>query len=179
MPKSTFAGHPLHPQLISLPLGLLPFACVMDLMYARTEKEEYANAAYYSVIGGLLGGLAAGAAGAVDYLALKNDQPAKRAANMHAILNIGALGLWAMNLGMRSRKQRSSPSAAAMSVIGTIGLVISGWFGGYLVYNKGMRVKGVDPLEEERELRLPGDEKLHDALHGMEHLVGREGLVYR
>jgi uncharacterized membrane protein len=179
MPKSTFAGHPLHPQLVAAPMGLLPFACVMDVLHAVTEEEEYADAAYYAVWGGLIGGLAAGAAGAVDYLAIRNDQPAKRAANLHAIMNIAGLGLWGVNLAMRGRDRRSNRAVTGLSVLGTLWLLVGAWFGGYLVYSKGMRVKGVDPLEDEPELALPGDEALHDALHELEHVVGREGLVYR
>jgi uncharacterized membrane protein len=180
MPKSTLAGHPLHPQLIAAPMGLLPFSCVMDLMYLATGDEEYADAAYYTLVGGLVGGVAAGAAGAVDYLAIGNHQPAKKAANLHAILNIAALSLWGVNLSLRRRRQRSGRLVASLSVIGTLALLVSQWFGGYLVYNKGLRVKNIDPLEAEPDLALPGDKALHDALHGLEHSIAPEqGVVYR
>jgi uncharacterized membrane protein len=66
MPQSTLVGHPLHPQLIYSPLGLLPFSLVMDGLYAVTGKPSYADAAYYTLVGGTVGGLAAGAAGALD-----------------------------------------------------------------------------------------------------------------
>ena len=63
MPKTTFAGHALHPQLIVLPAGLLPFSAVLDAMSLATGKREYSDAAYYTLAGGFVGGLAAGAAG--------------------------------------------------------------------------------------------------------------------
>jgi uncharacterized membrane protein len=43
MPKTTLAGHPLHPQLVGFPIGLLPFGLVMDAMYAVTNDEAYAR----------------------------------------------------------------------------------------------------------------------------------------
>jgi uncharacterized membrane protein len=43
MPKTTFAGHPLHPQLVGLPIGLLPFSFVMDTAYAVTREKTYAK----------------------------------------------------------------------------------------------------------------------------------------
>ena len=63
MPLTTFAGHPLHPQLITMPAGLLPFSLVLDLLHLKTGRRSYADAAYYTMIGGLAGGVAAGAAG--------------------------------------------------------------------------------------------------------------------
>src|SRR4028118_434600 len=98
MPRSTFAGHALHPQLIVVPAGLLPFSFVMDAMNLATGRKSYADAAYYTMIGGLLGGLAAGTAGAIDYLAIPVESNTKRTANMHAVLNITALGLTGLNL---------------------------------------------------------------------------------
>jgi uncharacterized membrane protein len=34
----TVAGHPLHPQLIGIPVGVLPFALVMDGAYHLTGR---------------------------------------------------------------------------------------------------------------------------------------------
>jgi len=62
MPEMTFAGHPLHPQLISFPLGLLPFSLVMDFLHKATGEDCYKESAYHCMMGGVVGGLAAGAA---------------------------------------------------------------------------------------------------------------------
>ena len=64
MPKTTFVGHALHPQLINMPMALLPFSFALDLMHLATGKRSYAEAAYYSMVGGYLGGVAAASAGA-------------------------------------------------------------------------------------------------------------------
>jgi len=45
MPQVTLMGHPLHPQLIVLPAGLLPFSLLLDAMHAATRDQSYADAA--------------------------------------------------------------------------------------------------------------------------------------
>lgn len=52
MPQVTLMGHPLHPQLIVLPAGLLPFSLLLDAMHAATRDQSYADAAYYTMMGG-------------------------------------------------------------------------------------------------------------------------------
>ena len=54
MPKSTLAGHPLHPRLIGAPTALLPFSLVMDVAYAVTGNETYAEVAYHTMLGGVV-----------------------------------------------------------------------------------------------------------------------------
>src|SRR5690349_20366816 len=101
MPISTFAGHPLHPMLIVAPAALIPFGFILDAMHRSTKKDSYANAAYYSLTGGLVGGVAAATAGIMDYLTIEPQTDVKRTANVHAMLNSGALALTTANLLMR------------------------------------------------------------------------------
>jgi uncharacterized membrane protein len=141
MPRTTFAGHPLHPQLITMPAGLLPFSLLLDILYLKTGRHSYAEAAYYTMVGGFVGGLAAGAAGAADYLTIPPDAPAKRTADTHAAMNIGLLALTGLNLCLRSGRRKSGTGPALLSLVGNLGLFVSAWYGGHLVYEHGMRVK--------------------------------------
>src|SRR5574339_76744 len=77
VPQVTFMGHPLHPQLIVMPAGLLPFSLVLDALHVATRDQSYADAAYYTMMGGFVGGIAAGAAGAADYGTIPSDSKAK------------------------------------------------------------------------------------------------------
>ncbi len=169
MPQSTFAGHPLHPQMIVMPAGLLPFSLVLDVMHARTGDHSYADAAYYTMMGGFLGGLAAGAAGAADYLTIPEDSHAKRVGRLHGMMNVGLLALTGLNLLLRT--QRRSPGALPMflSVIGNAGLFVSAWYGGHLVYQHGMRVRGTELSGTSQELKPPGDDRL---AHMLEAPIG-------
>jgi uncharacterized membrane protein len=173
MAKTTLAGHPLHPQLISLPLGMLPFSLTMDVLHQRTGKQSYADAAYYSLLGGFIGGMAAGAAGAVDYFAIPARSQAKPTANIHALLNVSLLGLTAINLLLRknNRKRRSGPWPLALSALANAGALVSSWYGGHLVYAHGLRVKGVSEIEAAPDLKLPGDEALVETFEQLQHVA--------
>jgi uncharacterized membrane protein len=175
MPKSTLAGHPLHPMLIVMPAALIPFGFVLDALYRSTGEESYSNAAYYSLIGGLVGGLAAGAAGAMDYLAIQPETEVKRTANVHAVLNSGALALTAINLLARKNKPDHKGGSIALSAICALGVTVSGWFGARMVYEHGMRVKGVSPIENAPELKPPFDESMHNAMVTEEKIAPAAG----
>jgi uncharacterized membrane protein len=171
MPYTTFTGHPLHPQMIVAPAGLLPFSLVLDLLYIQTGNRSYADAAYYAMIGGFVGGVAAGAAGAADYLAIPPDDQTKSIGRFHGLLNLSLLGLTGLNLVLRRGKGRSPRGVPLLlSLIGNAGLFVSAWYGGHLVYEHGLRVKAVGGPRPVPELKPPGDEKAEAALLSLHHL---------
>jgi uncharacterized membrane protein len=175
MPKSTFAGHPLHPMLIVAPAALLPFGFILDAMHSSTHKASYSNAAYYSLVGGLVGGVAAAAAGVMDYLTIEPETDVKRTANMHAILNSGALAMTAANVMMRKDQPAHAGGSLALAGIAALGVLVSGWFGGRMVYEQGMRVKGVSPVEHAPEVDLPGGKWTEKMMLKEEAMVPRGG----
>lgn len=179
MPKSTVAGHPLHPMLIVVPAALIPFGFVLDAMYRKTGDESYANAAYYSLVGGLAGGVAAGVAGAMDYLTIQRGSEVKRTANTHALLNIGALAATAANVAGRKNIPDHQGGSLALSAAAALGVLVSSWFGGKLVYEQGMRVEGVDPVGNAPEAKLPGDDFIVKAMDASERLVTTSGPMTR
>lgn len=179
MPKSTFAGHPLHPMLIVAPAALIPFGFILDAMHRSTGNDDYATASYYSLAGGLIGGLAAGVAGAMDYMTIERDTEVKRTANVHALLNSGALVLTAANVVMRKGTRGHRGGSLGMSALAAAGVLLSGWFGGKLVYEQGMRVKGVSPVQDAPELTAPGDETLERAMIAAERKMPAGGPVMR
>ncbi|HYP15305.1 MAG TPA: DUF2231 domain-containing protein [Bryobacteraceae bacterium] len=166
--KSTLAGHPLHPMLIVAPAGLLPFSFVMDLMHLATKEQSYADAAYHSLVGGFWSGIAAGAAGAVDYMSIPDQSPIKRTGTTHAVLNIAMLSMQAVSLSMRRGRSRPPAAAVALAGVSTAGLLVSAWFGGHMVYEQGLRVKGRDEIEKVPDLKLPGDERIAESLERLQ-----------
>jgi len=177
MPKSTLAGHPLHPILIVAPAALIPFGFILDAMHRSTGKESYSNAAYYSLVGGLAGGLAAATAGIMDYLTIPTRTDVKRTANLHAVLNASALTLTAANLAARKNKQDHQGGSLVLSAIAAAGVLISGWFGGRMVYEQGMRVKGVSPVSHVPEMKLPLDESIERMFLAPEKMIPASGPV--
>jgi uncharacterized membrane protein len=175
MPKATLAGHPLHPMLIVAPAALIPFGFVMDAMHRATGKQSYADAAYYSLMGGLIGGLAAGAAGAMDYLTIEERTEVKRTANVHAMLNVGALAVTGANLMARRGSRLHRGGSVLLSALASVGVMISGWFGGEMVYRYGLRVKDVSPIDYAPQVKLPGDERIEQAMHEAEKIAPSAG----
>lgn len=165
----------MHPILIAAPSGLLPLSLVLDAMYLATGKRSYAESAYHSMVGGYAGGLAAAAAGAGDYFAIPANSHTKKIANLHAVLNLVALGAYSLNLLLRRGKNPPTGTLPVLlSVVGVLGLVVSAWYGGHMVYEHGVRVKGVSPLAGAREVRPPGDGKLEGLFGKLEERFAPE-----
>jgi uncharacterized membrane protein len=156
---------------VEFPLGLLPFSLVMDAMHLVTGKESYADTAYHAMMGGCVGALAAGAAGAADYFTIPRNTQSSKVANIHGALNLSLVGLWGLNLLLRSRERSPGPVPVLLSALGTAGLIASAWYGGELVYQLGMRVEPVMEGEQEPEWKLPGDEKLEEGFRAVEHAL--------
>ncbi len=177
MPRTTLAGHPLHPQLVAFPRGMLSLGLVLDCMYLATGDRAYAKAAYYSTVGGFATGAAAALAGAGDYFAIPTRSHPKRVANVHALLNIGLMGATAVNLMIRRGKRTpSGPLDTALSAASGVAMAFSGWYGGDLVYKLGLRVKGVDPTVGAPELAPAHDRKIDESLTRMgERMAPTEG----
>ena len=168
MPNTTLAGHPLHPQLIVMPAGLLPFSLVLDIVHLATKNPSYAKASYYSMLGGLVGGIVAGAAGAGDYLSIPPNTREKNIATFHGSLNVGLLGLTAINLLLRRwRTDSVGGLPLLLSLVGNVGLFVSAWYGGHLVYEYGMRVKETSS-DGTAEIKPPRDEQLKQGLSAIE-----------
>ena len=58
--KAKLFGHPLHPVLIVLPLGLLSAAVVFDVIYLVTGEPAFATVAFWNIAAGVVGGLLVG-----------------------------------------------------------------------------------------------------------------------
>jgi len=171
MPEMTFAGHPLHPQLVSFPIGLFGYSLAMDVTHMLTSDRKYVDTAYHTMVGGYVTGLAAGAAGLADYLTIPPDTQSKKTANLHGLLNLGVMGLYGINLLLRQRhRDHVGFVPFLLSLAGTAGLVTSAWYGGKLVYELGMRVKPLMEGEQAPDLHLPGDEKLTHSFEQFEEV---------
>lgn len=138
-----FAGHPLHPILITLPLGLLTASLYFDFKAKWKHQSSDAKTARALVGGGVLTGILAGAIGLIDYRAIPNGTRAKSVGLTHALGNVIMLSLFALSWKKR-RPNETMPdtSAVVLSVLGASLAGLTGWLGGELVYRLGV---GVDP----------------------------------
>lgn len=136
---------PLHAALVHFPLACFGIAVLLDLASWLVSKTELhlASAAFWAIAGGLGSALLAAPFGFVDYTSIRDDHPAKKTATWHMVLNLLAVLLFALSLGLRYRKSEGehTPGAALLIGLGSFGLLmVSGYLGGHLVYNEGVGV---------------------------------------
>lgn len=143
-------GHPIHPMLITVPLGLLATAVVFDVLHLITDGKGFAISAGYMIAAGIIGGLLAAVPGLVDWLAIPSGTRAKRVGALHGIGNVVVLVLFALSWLARTGSDWD-PGVLAL-VLGFAGLAVAGftgWLGGELVDRLGV---GVD---EDANLNAP------------------------
>ena len=141
--KAKLFGHAIHPILIVFPLGLLATAVVFDGAYLATNNRTLEIVAYWMIVAGVVGGLAASIFGWVDWFAIPEGTRAKQIGLLHGVGNVVVLFLFIASWWIR----RSAPTAPAMtahvfSFAGAALALITGWLGGELVERLGV---GVDP----------------------------------
>jgi uncharacterized membrane protein len=147
---ASFKGHPIHPMLVALPIGLWVFSLIADLVYQwGVGSFVWSSMAYYTMAGGIAGALLAAIPGLVDLVSIR-DARAKRIGIAHMIINLIVVGLYAVNLYLRSQETVNATLTVALSVVGVGLLTLSGWLGGELVYIYGVAVEEHEPIEHRR-----------------------------
>lgn len=130
---ASIAKHPIHPMLVPIPIGLWIFSFVCDLLFVfGSGASLWFTLGYWTMIGGVVGALIAAIPGVIDMLSLRGG--VKKLALVHMALNITAVLIYAVNIGMRISGTAVAGLPLAFSIAGVILLGISGWLGGHMVY---------------------------------------------
>jgi len=141
--KAKLFGHAIHPILIVFPLGLLTTSVIFDIVYLLTANSVWAIVSFWMIVAGVIGGLAAGLFGSIDYLAIPDGTRAKRVGLRHGLLNVIVLILFGISWLLRAGTPEAPPATAvAVSVLAVVLAAVAGWLGGELVERLGV---GVDP----------------------------------
>jgi uncharacterized membrane protein len=137
---ASIARHPMHPMLVPFPIALWIFSFVSDVIYfLGWGGPIWQEIAFYTMIGGTLGALAAAVPGYIDWRSISDPQ-VKKIGQAHLIVNLFIVALYAVNLWLR---MTSDPGAfpVVLSAVAVSLLGISGWLGGELVYVHGIAVE--------------------------------------
>jgi uncharacterized membrane protein len=138
---ATIAKHPLHPMLIVFPVGLWIFSLVCDIaVLAGATSPGWQTAAFYTMVGGFVGALAAAVPGLIDLLSLRVAR-VRRIAITHMALNLVAVALYAVNIWLRLQAASDMRVPVLLSVVAVIILAVSGWLGGEMVHVHGVGVE--------------------------------------
>ncbi len=151
-------GHPIHPMLIVLPLGLFSIGVLFDALYLITGTEEFASVAYWNITVGIVGGLLAAVFGSIDWFALPSDTRAKRIGLWHGAGNLVIVALFIVSWLMRQGDQAYAPNALPF-LLGLVGIglaLVTAWLGGELVYRLRVAVDDDAGLDASSSLSREG-----------------------
>lgn len=136
---ASIKGHPIHAILVALPVGLLLFSLVSDLLLlAGLGDGDWAVVARCTLAAGIAAALFAAVPGLIDYLSL-SGRP-RRIATWHLLLNLTVIGVFIMDFLLRLRTDPYDKVPVVLSAIGIVLLGVSGWLGGEMVYRYGVGV---------------------------------------
>lgn len=140
--KAKLLGHPIHPMLVVIPLGLFIASAVLDALYYWRGDTLFATISYYNIAGGILGGLLAAAFGIRDWFAIPSGTRAKRIGLMHGATMVLVVLLFSAAWLARTALPDLAPSPFVLVVeASAIALaLLGGWLGGELVDRLGVGV---------------------------------------
>ena len=137
---STFAidGHPLHPLLVPIPIGLFVSALATDIAYAAGCGDGFAAASLWLLGGGLAGAVLAAIAGLTDFAA-NSAIRALRDAWLHLFANLTVVVIELVSFCLRlGDRWIAGGLGLGLSVVAVLLLLFSGWKGGELVFRYGV-----------------------------------------
>lgn len=139
--SANVAGHPLHPILITLPIGLFVATFLFDIIFWRTANEAYATAALWLLGFGLIAAAAAAVAGLTDFLGDSRIRDLSDAWH-HAMGNVIMVLVQVFSFYWRYRHGPAGvvPVGLLLSLIAVCILVYTGWKGGELVFRHRVAV---------------------------------------
>lgn len=142
--KGKWLGHPLHPALVHIPVGLWPAALVFDLLSHTGLGNVAVQLSFFCIVVGLFAALLAVPAGIADWSEIKKERPAWKLGVWHMGLNLLAAVFFATNMGLRVGTFQTAnvvqTPAIILTVIGVFLISVSGYLGGQMVYSHGVGV---------------------------------------
>jgi nitrite reductase/ring-hydroxylating ferredoxin subunit/uncharacterized membrane protein len=177
-----WAGHPLHPALSDLPVGLWTGATLLDMTDRGPASGPGLDAAGVLSAAGIVASCATALTGLTDWT-VSNEQD-RRIGLFHGLLNTAALGLQCASLGTRMTGHRGT--ARALGAASLTVTAAAAYLGGHLVFTKGVMVNRVGwatgPRRWARALQeadLPDDSPVAVEAEGRQILLYRHrGVLY-
>ena len=137
---ASIAGHPIHPMLVPIAIGGFVLSFAFDLIALATASGNPWNLlAYYTMVGGIIGALAAALPGLIDLLSLAPGYT-KGVAVKHMLINLTVVAIYIFNAYLRHGASQDLKLPMILSVVTVLMLLVSGWLGGKMVFEAGVGV---------------------------------------
>jgi nitrite reductase/ring-hydroxylating ferredoxin subunit/uncharacterized membrane protein len=169
-------GHPLHPALSDLPVGLWAGVTVLDVADRDPGPRRGMDAAGVLSAAGIVAAGATALTGISDWTV--SEEQDRRIGLFHGLVNTAALGLQCASLGARMTGHRGT--ARALGVASFSVTAAAGYLGGHLVFTKGVMVNRVAwATGPRRWARALQEADLADDTPTAVEAEGRQILLYR
>ncbi len=166
--KFAIAGHPLHPALVAVPIGLFGWTLLADIIYLASGRDHmWYDIAFWTGIAAIVSALVAALPGFGDYFTMAINSRARGMATAHMLFNLTTVALYFVAMLLMLDDNAVDKGAFSVVLIlhamgfGILGL--SGWLGGEMVYKHHLSVVPDDAqLEREESMRhdlRPGVQK--------------------
>ncbi|WP_433724040.1 DUF2231 domain-containing protein [Actinoplanes sp. CA-051413] len=128
------ANQAVQPVLVMFPLGLFAMAVLFDLGNVFGGPDILGALAYWNLVAGLIGGVLAAAASAIDLMFVRGTL-AKRRGVLQGLVNMGVLLIFTVILMVRMRTpdRVAGGGLVAIELLALAGAVFGAWYGGELV----------------------------------------------
>jgi uncharacterized membrane protein len=159
--RFSIRGHPLHPLMVALPIGLFVWAFVADIVYVVSdENQTWYDISLWSGIAAIVTALGAALPGFGDYLTIAVHSDARFLATAHMVLNLAIVILFAVAVGFQvddgALRGSNLTAVVILHGIGVAMLAVSGALGGEMVYRHHLAMIPDDSEEAEREYARHG-----------------------
>jgi uncharacterized membrane protein len=153
-------GHPLHPLLVAVPIGLFAWAFVADIVYVASDDRSWYDISFWSGIAAIVTGAIAAVPGFGDYLTMAVNSDSRMIATAHMVLNVAVLVLFIVAAGFQvDDGALSGSNLTAVVILHGVGvglLAVSGALGGEMVYRHHLAMIPDDVEQERQELARHG-----------------------
>jgi nitrite reductase/ring-hydroxylating ferredoxin subunit/uncharacterized membrane protein len=127
--SGTWLGHPVHPFLVSTPIGCWTSVSILDALGQRRAAQTLVGAGVVSVVPTALTGL-------FDWV--DTDGAERRVGFVHLAVNTVATSVYALSWLARRRQRHGL--GVGLAVVGAGVASAGGWLGGHLAYAMGVGV---------------------------------------
>jgi uncharacterized membrane protein len=161
--KMSIKGHPIHPAMVALPIGLYFGTLLADVAYFVTQHDPmWVTVSFWAGIAAIVTALFAAIFGFGDYLTMPMDDKTHKIATTHMLSNLATVALFAVAAFFLKRDQVLSGDnmglVTTLHVVGIAAMLFAGFLGGDMVYKRRLAV-----LSEEEQMEISGEASHHPA----------------